>query len=160
MLPASSLRQLQGDVEIRVSEMLQRAGLESAPEAFWDAAQQREEAAWLKGRDDTLALIHEEVDGYIAKAFEEFTSTQPVPSRPLELLLDDDGPVLLELREVIGEELEAGGFRDEEGEGLYADHASAVWLGDQVSNRVKTVLAAALSVLSAASLVCAEVPDA
>ena len=69
---------LKGDVGIRVCELLERAGLESAPEPLW--RKPPEEDAWLKGRDDTLAMVREEVEGYIAKAFEEFDpeSAQPV----------------------------------------------------------------------------------
>lgn len=69
--PVLDVELLKGDVSIRVCELLERAGGESAPEKFWGAAAKHEENAWFKGRDDTLSLVREEVDGYIGKAFEE-----------------------------------------------------------------------------------------
>jgi hypothetical protein len=75
---------LQSDVEIQVCALLERAGLESAPALLWDAEKQREESAWLKGRDDTLAFVRDELAGHIAKGFEESTAStqQAVPSSP------------------------------------------------------------------------------
>jgi len=55
-------------------------------------------------------------------------------------LLDDDGPVLLELREAIGEEMDGFGFRDEDGDGVFPNHAAVESLGNAVSDRVKAVL--------------------
>lgn len=70
---------LQGDIAIEVTGLLERAGLESAPTEFHTNCRDLENAAWLRGRDDTLALVREELDGYIAKGFELFAATQPVP---------------------------------------------------------------------------------
>jgi hypothetical protein len=62
---------LASDVAIWVGdELLRRAGLESAPDSFWGAAKRREEAAWLKGRDDTVALINDELEGHVRTALE------------------------------------------------------------------------------------------
>jgi hypothetical protein len=66
------------------------------------------------------------------------TAAVPIElERERERLLDTDGPLFLTLREAIAEELEAGGFQDEEGESLYADHPSCGWLGREVEKRIR-----------------------
>lgn len=62
-------------------------------------------------------------------------------SEERERLRDVDGPVLLTIREVVGTEAEAMGFRDEEGEGVWANHAAVEALGDAVSDAVHRKLA-------------------
>lgn len=58
-------------------------------------------------------------------------------------LFDVDGPVLLELREAISDELEGFGLLDEEGEPLFADHRACELVGNEVSDRVQKKLEAA-----------------
>jgi len=61
-----------------------------------------------------------------------------------ERLTDDDGPVLLALREAISADMEGFGFRDEEGEEVFANHAAVESFGNEVSDRVKAALYQAL----------------
>ena len=79
----------------------------------------------------------------------QFNKPLPDPSpgeaaRLRERLLDDDGPVLLELREAISTEMEAYAFRDEEGEEVLANDPNVEALGNDVSDSVKAKLAAVL----------------
>lgn len=68
-----------------------------------------------------------------------------------ERLLDEDGPVLLALREAVSEEMDGGDFRDENG-GLVAYNDPAVEaLGDRLSDLVQTKLDAALPAAVSAS---------
>ncbi len=57
-----------------------------------------------------------------------------------ERMLAEDGPVFLTLREAIAEELEGGGFHDEECDPLYADHGACDWLGREVEKKVRSAL--------------------
>lgn len=57
-----------------------------------------------------------------------------------ERLLDDDGPVLVKLREEIGASVEARGWCDDEGVALHPNDRSVEALGNEVSGRVKTAL--------------------
>lgn len=57
------------------------------------------------------------------------------PSPPI----DDDHPILLAIREAVATELEACGYRDEEGEPCFADGCE--WIANEISNQVKPLLA-------------------
>lgn len=66
-----SYDRLASDVAIWLGdELLRRAGLESAPQEFWGPEANVREAAWLKGRDDTVAFIEDELEGCIRTALE------------------------------------------------------------------------------------------
>lgn len=95
------LEGLKGDIEIQVRELLDRAGLESSPEMLWDRRSEIvEEAAWLKGRDDTLEHVRADLAIYIAYAFEEFKFAPTQPLLDLEAkesFVGDDGEVYSDL---------------------------------------------------------------
>jgi|GEM_PF-3631871 len=65
-------------------------------------------------------------------------------ARLRERLLDDDGPVLLELREAIGEEIDGRDWRTAEGGFLHPNDPEVEAAGNDVSDRVKSKLAAVL----------------
>lgn len=68
--PEEAVEELASDVAIWLGDdLLRRAGLESAPQQLWD--RNREEAAWLKGRDDMVAFIQDDLEGGIRRALEE-----------------------------------------------------------------------------------------
>jgi hypothetical protein len=67
------LERIASDIGIKVSELIERAELESAPEVLWHRDQdqtQGEEDAWLKGRDDTGQMIRGELEGFIRQGLE------------------------------------------------------------------------------------------
>jgi hypothetical protein len=73
-------------------ELLRRAGLESAPQRLWSKPgfdRTREEAAWLKGRDDTVAFIQDELEGGIRRALEG-SPAYPAILKDLEERLVED----------------------------------------------------------------------
>ena len=97
--------------------------------------------------DDEDKGTGEWMDGEQVNALIRKLKSDPSPGeegRLRERLLDEDGPVLLALREAVSEEMDGGDFRDENG-GLVAYNDPAVEaLGDRLSNLVKDKLAGAL----------------
>lgn len=83
----------------------------------------------------------------VRQAADALAVTQPHPQpdpgeRPeLEVLLDDDGPVLLEIREAVGEELSGGEtFVYEDGAVPHTNDAAVEALGNEVSDRAMVAL--------------------
>jgi hypothetical protein len=68
-------------------------------------------------------------------------ASHPTPDGPASPVLpDDDHPVLLALREAVCEELDSWGYRDEEGEALFADGCEAI--AEAIAAKVKPLLGA------------------
>jgi hypothetical protein len=68
----AAVEKLAGDITIWLGDdLLRRAGLESAPQEFWGPEANVREAAWLKGRDDTVAFVQDDLEGCIRRALEE-----------------------------------------------------------------------------------------
>lgn len=74
----------------------------------------------------------------LAGDFEDLRAALQVEAQPSPPI-DDDHPILLAIREAVATELEACGYRDEEGEPLFADGCE--WIANEISNRVKPLLA-------------------
>jgi hypothetical protein len=74
-IPEELAERLASDIAIWVGDdLIRRAGLESAPQELWSTPglqRKKEEDGWLKGRDDTAALIGDELEGCIRRALEE-----------------------------------------------------------------------------------------
>lgn len=62
-----------------------------------------------------------------------------------ERLLDDDGPILLSLREEVGNQILGEGLCDGDGEPLGFNDPLTERIGDQISNHVKDSLATFLN---------------
>lgn len=82
---------LASDIAIWVGdELLRRAGLESSPQEFWGPEANVRNDAWLKGRDDTVAFIEDELEGHIRAALERSDLLLKLASTPTQQGRVDD----------------------------------------------------------------------
>jgi hypothetical protein len=119
---------LDGAVEAAVVVPSERAG--SDGDSYW---QQLDEFEKKILREETQAML---------EAAEPFIRADERAKLEAQLL-SDDGPFLLTVREAVAGELEACGYRDEDGDPLSADGCE--WIANEVSDRIKKDLPISLA---------------